>query len=88
MCSSDLLLPGGSPYETDAQRDMPEIETSNGQKYSTGVNYQVHVFGEGDNIQKFHKAAGGLTKGNMHTTMYNRIPNVGKNPHSSFMSSF
>lgn len=86
--SGPPLLPGGSAYESDYPRRSPEIPQARGQGYTAGMNYRVSLFGDRDQIQKFSTAASGLTNGNINSTMYNRIPDVARDPYQSMARSY
>lgn len=81
------MLPGGAAYE-DVPVRVPEIGTISGQGYNPGMTYNVSVNGNQDQVARFNQAASGLVNGNINTTMYNRIPQVGKDPYSSIASSY
>ena len=82
------LLPGGSPYEDALPARSLNIQDLSNQGYNMGVSYNVSLYGNRDAIASFNKSAGGLTNGNINTTMYNRIPDVGRDPYSSLASSY
>ena len=86
--SGPPLLPGGSAYESDYPRRMPEIPQAGGQGFTAGMNYKVSLFGDRDQIQKFSTAASGLTNGSINSTMYNRIPDVARDPYQSMARSY
>jgi len=86
--SGPPLLPGGSAYESDYPKRSPEIPQARGQGYTAGMNYKVSLFGDRDQIQKFSTAASGLTNGNINSTMYNRIPDVARDPYQSMARSY
>jgi len=86
--SGPPLLPGGSAYESDYPRRSPEVPQARGQGYTAGMNYRVSLFGDRDQIQKFSTAASGLTNGSINSTMYNRIPDVARDPYQSMARSY
>ena len=86
--SGPPLLPGGSAYESDYPKRLSEIPQARGQGFTMGMNYKVSLFGDRDQIQKFSAAASGLTNGNINSTMYNRIPDVARDPYQSMARSY
>jgi hypothetical protein len=86
--SGPPLLPGGSAYESDYPKRLSEIPQARGQGFTAGMNYKVSLFGDRDQIQKFSAAASGLTNGNINSTMYNRIPDVARDPYQSMARSY
>jgi hypothetical protein len=86
--SGPPLLPGGSAYESDYPKRMSEIPQARGQGFTAGMNYKVSLFGDRDQIQKFSAAASGLTNGSINSTMYNRIPDVARDPYQSIARSY
>lgn len=86
--SGPPLLPGGSAYESDYPKRLSEIPQARGQGFTAGMNYKVSLFGDRDQIQKFSAAASGLTNGNINSTMYNRIPDVARDPYQSIARSY
>ena len=82
------MLPGGSAYETDYPNHIPEIGFSAGDTYNPGVTYNVNLYGDQRQIRQFNSAVGGVSNANINTTMYNRIPDVGRDPYGSIASSF
>jgi hypothetical protein len=86
--SGPPLLPGGSAYESDYPRRLSEIPQARGQGFTAGMNYKVSLFGDRDQIEKFSTAASGLTNGNINSTMYNRIPDVARDPYQSMARSY
>ena len=86
--SGPPLLPGGSAYESEYPKRMSEIPQAKGQGFTSGMNYRVSLFGDRDQIEKFSTAASGLTNGNINSTMYNRIPDVARDPYQSMARSY
>ena len=86
--SGPPLLPGGSAYESEYPKRLSEIPQARGQGFTAGMNYKVSLFGDRDQIQKFSAAASGLTNGNINSTMYNRIPDVARDPYQSIARSY
>jgi hypothetical protein len=86
--SGPPLLPGGSAYESDYPKRLSEIPQARGQGFTAGMNYKVSLFGDRDQIEKFSTAASGLTNGNINSTMYNRIPDVARDPYQSMARSY
>jgi hypothetical protein len=86
--SGPPLLPGGSAYESEYPKRMSEIPQARGQGFTPGMNYRVSLFGDRDQIQRFSTAASGLTNGNINSTMYNRIPDVARDPYQSMARSY
>ena len=82
------LLPGGSPYEDALPAPSNSMPNLSSEGYNTGVSYNVSLYGDRKSIAEFNKNAGGLTNGNINTTMYSRIPDVGRDPYSSLASSY
>lgn len=82
------LLPGGSAYEQGYPFRVPEIGSFSGQGYSPGMNYQVSINGSQQDIDRFNSELGGLTNTNINTTMYNRAPDLSRNPLLSIMEAF
>lgn len=86
--SGPPLLPGGSAYESEYPKRLSEIPQARGQGFTAGMNYKVSLFGDRDQIQKFSAAVSGLTNGNINSTMYNRIPDVARDPYQSIARSY
>lgn len=82
------LLPGGSAYESDYPVRGFDIGNFGGQGYTPGVNYRVNLYGDRNQVNQLSTAAGGLANGNISTTMYNRIPDVGRDQYSELASMF
>jgi hypothetical protein len=82
------LLPGGSAYEEnypDRSAEIPQIGTIN---YNPGVSYKVNLYGNRDSVNTFRSQAMELGNFDMNTTMYNRIPDVGRDPYEEIASSY
>lgn len=82
------LLPGGSAYESGYPNRIPQIGTFGGPGSDPGVSYKVNLYGDQDAVGRFNAAAGGLVNGNINTTMYNRIPNVGQDPYAEMAANY
>ena len=82
------LLPGGSAYEQDYPFRVPEIGSFSGQGYNPGMNYQVSINGSQQDIDRFNSELGGLTNANINTTMYDRAPDLSRNPLLRIMEAF
>ena len=82
------LLPGGSAYEDDYPFRVPEIGSFSGQGYNPGMNYQVSINGSQQDIDRFNSELSGLTNTNINTTMYDRAPNLSRNPLVRIMEAF
>lgn len=82
------LLPGGSAYEEDYPFRVPEIGSFSGQGYTPGMSYQVSVNGSQNDLDRFNSEIGGLTNANINTTMYDRAPDLSRNPLLSIMEAF
>ena len=82
------LLPGGSAYEDmypDRSAQIPEIGTIN---YNPGVSYKVNLYGDRNSVNSFRSQAMELGNFDMNTTMYSRIPDVGRDPYEEIASSY
>lgn len=86
--SGPPLLPGGSAYEGGMPTRIPNLGSQDMGGYNPGINYNVSLYGDRKSVSEFNKQAGGLVNGNISTTMYNRIADVGRNPYSSLASSY
>ena len=86
--SGPPLLPGGSAYESDYPKRSPEIPQVRGQGYTAGMNYRVSLLGDKSQVERFSAAASGLTNGNINSTMYNRIPDMARDPYQSMARSY
>jgi hypothetical protein len=82
------LLPGGSAYEDQYPNRLPEIPQIGTVNYNPGVSYKVNLYGEYDNVESFRSGAMGLGNFDMNTTMYNKIPDVGRDPYAEIASSY
>ena len=82
------LLPGGSPYEEDLPSRSPQLPIAGGQGYQAGTSYQVSILGGRDKVNEFNQAAGNLVNGRINTTMYNSIPDTGRDRYGAFASSY
>lgn len=78
------LLPGGSAYESLAQRQpqVPNVSMFSG--YNEGTSYAVNIEGSKDQIDSFSSVAGG----NGSSTIYRGIPQLGRDPYSMLAGSF
>jgi hypothetical protein len=86
--SGPPLLPGGSAYEGGMPTRIPNLGSPDMGGYNPGINYNVSLYGDRKSVSEFNKQAGGLVNGNISTTMYNRIADVGRNPYGSLASSY
>lgn len=82
------LLPGGSAYEDQYPNRLPEIPEIGTVNYNPGVSYKVNLYGDYDNVETFRSSAMGLGNFDMNTTMYNKIPDVGRDPYAEIASSY
>jgi len=82
------LLPGGSAYEEQYPNRLPEIPQIGTVNYNPGVSYKVNLYGEYDSVESFRSGAMGLGNFDMNTTMYNKIPDVGRDPYAEIASSY
>jgi len=82
------LLPGGSAYEDQYPNRLPEIPEIGTVNYNPGVSYKVNLYGEYDSVESFRSGAMGLGNFDMNTTMYNKIPDVGRDPYAEIASSY
>ena len=82
------LLPGGSPYESGYPQNSAIPPDLGNPGYSSGMNYKVSLYGSRQEAERFREAVAGLTNGNVTSTMYNRIPDVGVDPYREIASSF
>lgn len=86
--SGPPLLPGGSAYEQGYPNRVPEMQRIGGAGYTQGMNYKVSLYGNRDEVERFRQEASGLTNGSVSSTMYNRIPDVAKDPYQSMARSY
>lgn len=82
------LLPGGSAYEDQYPNRLPEIPEIGTVNYNPGVSYKVNLYGGYDSVESFRSGAMGLGNFDMNTTMYNKIPDVGRDPYAEIASSY
>jgi hypothetical protein len=82
------LLPGGSAYEENYPDRLPEIPQVGTVNYNPGVSYKVNLYGDRNNVNNFRSQAMELGNFNMNTTMYDRIPDVGRDPYADIASSY
>lgn len=83
------LLPGGSAYEQGYPTNMaqPSTERYQGQSAS-GTQYRVYTTGSQDDSERLSSILGGVVDGPINSTMYNSLPQLGRDPYSSVASSF
>lgn len=86
--SGPALLPGGSAYEQMPQRQMQVPDGSNFLGRAQGLNYNVNLSGSQEQIAKFRSMANSVSGGPVNTTMYNGLPQLGKDPYSEIASRF
>lgn len=82
------LLPGGNPYESEYPTRSPQVPNLANGGYSPGMSYQVSINGSREQVDQFNALASGLVNGNLSTTMYNRIPDVRRNPYQEMGQRF
>lgn len=83
------LLPGGSAYEQGYPTTMaqPSTERYQGQSAS-GTQYRIYTTGSQDDSERLSSILGGVVDGPINSTMYNSLPQLGRDPYSSVASSF
>ena len=83
------LLPGGSAYE---QGYPTNIAQPIGYQYPAqpgpGVQYKVYTNGSQEDAERLSSIIGGVVDGPINSTMYNSLPQLGRDPYSSVASSF
>lgn len=82
------LLPGGNPYESEYPSLSSQIPSLSNGGYSPGMSYQVSINGSREQVDQFNASASGLVNGNLSTTMYNRIPDVRRDPYQEMGQRF
>lgn len=82
------LLPGGSMYESDFPVSSPRATAVGPPGFMEGTSFKVNIYGDRSQVNRFVQSAGSMVNGNMNTTMYNRIPDVGRDPYQSIASSY
>jgi len=83
------LLPGGSAYEKDYPRTMVEPSTDKYQGTAApGAQYRIYTTGSQDDSERLSSMLQGVVDGPINSTMYNSLPQLGRDPYSSVASSF
>lgn len=83
------MLPGGSAYEEGYPRQMaqPSSPSMQGQQ-GPGMQYKVYTSGSQEDAERLSSILGGVVDGPINSTMYNSLPQLGRDPYSSVASSF
>ena len=83
------LLPGGSAYESGyptRQAVIENLRTIN--PLTRGMQYKVYTSGSSEDAEKLRSMVGGVTDGEVNSTMYSSLPLLGQDPYSQVASQF
>ena len=87
--SGPPLLPGGSAYESGypaRQAVIDNLRTLN--PLTRGMQYKVYTSGSSADAEKLRSMVGGVTDGEVNSTMYSSLPLLGQDPYSQVASRF
>ena len=87
--SGPPLLPGGSAYESGypaRQAVIDNLRTLN--PLTRGMQYKVYTSGSSEDAEKLRSMVGGVTDGEVNSTMYSSLPLLGQDPYSQVASRF
>jgi hypothetical protein len=87
--SGPPLLPGGSAYESGypaRQAVIDNLRTIN--PLTRGMQYKVYASGSSEDAEKLRSMVGGVTDGQVNSTMYSSLPLLGQDPYSQVASQF
>jgi len=87
--SGPPLLPGGSAYESGyptRQAVIENLRTLN--PLTRGMQYKVYASGSSADAEKLRSMVGGVTDGEVNSTMYSSLPLLGQDPYSQVASQF
>ena len=87
--SGPPLLPGGSAYESGypaRQAVIENLRTLN--PVTRGMQYKVYTSGSGEDAERLRSMVGGVTDGEVNSTMYSSLPLLGQDPYSQVASRF
>ena len=87
--SGPPLLPGGSAYESGypaRQAVIENLRTLN--PLTRGMQYKVYTSGSSEDAEKLRSMVGGVTDGEVNSTMYSSLPLLGQDPYSQVASQF
>ena len=87
--SGPPLLPGGSAYESGypaRQAVIDNLRTLN--PLTRGMQYKVYTSGSSEDAEKLRSMVGGVTDGEVSSTMYSSLPLLGQDPYSQVASKF
>jgi hypothetical protein len=87
--SGPPLLPGGSAYESGyptRQAVIENIRTLN--PLTRGMQYKVYTSGSSEDAEKLRSMVGGVTDGEVNSTMYSSLPLLGQDTYSQVASQF
>jgi hypothetical protein len=87
--SGPPLLPGGSAYESGyptRQAVIENLRTLN--PLTRGMQYKVYTSGSSSDAEKLRSMVGGVTDGQVNSTMYSSLPLLGQDPYSQVASKF
>ncbi len=82
------LIPGGNPYERIPAGSMSYPDAPGGPTGQMGTSYNVSVNGDSEQMREFSARAGLVTNGQVGSTMYNSLPDLGRDPYSDIAGSF
>lgn len=87
--SGPPLLPGGSAYESGYPARQAVIENLRSLNPLTkGMQYKVYTSGSSADAEKLRSMVGGVTDGQVNSTMYSSLPLLGQDPYSQVASQF
>jgi hypothetical protein len=87
--SGPPLLPGGSAYESGYPARQAVIDNLRTLNPSTrGMQYKVYTSGSSTDAEKLRSMVGGVTDGQVNSTMYSSLPLLGQDPYSQVASQF
>ena len=87
--SGPPLLPGGSAYESGyptRQAVIENLRTLN--PLTRGMQYKVYTSGSSEDAEKLRSMVGGVTDGEVNSTMYSSLPLLGQDTYSQVASQF
>ena len=87
--SGPPLLPGGSAYESGYPSRQAVIENLRSiNPLTRGMQYKVYTSGSSADAEKLRSMVGGVTDGQVNSTMYSSLPLLGQDPYSQVASKF
>ena len=82
------LIPGGNPYERIPAGSMSYPDAPGGSTEQMGTSYNVSVNGDSEQMREFSARAGLVTNGQVGSTMYNSLPDLGRDHYGDIAGSF